>query len=49
MEVEPEIDALPHPDDFVEQPLPLSAEEEIHHHCDQGELNHHQVLEPVQP
>jgi hypothetical protein len=49
MEVEPEIDALTQPNDLIEDSFSSSPEKEIHHHGDDGELNHHQVLEPVQP
>lgn len=49
MEVEPEVDALTQLDDFIEEPFSGSPEKEVHHHCDQGELDHHQVLETVQP
>jgi hypothetical protein len=49
MEVEPEIDTLTQPNDLIEEAFPSSPEKEIHHHRDKGELNHHQVLETVQP
>ena len=49
MEVEPEVDALTKLDDLIKEAFSPPAKKKVNDYRDDGELNHHQIFEPVQP